>query len=94
MVAGIKLMDYRYKITVIDNDHEMHTLWCASHDRLLALIKRTRKQNGYIYSVILVMQLYSKIMMCSIEKEVDISKDLLLLDKMYKMFYNGGKYIC
>lgn len=93
-IAGITLIDYNYKLTVTDKDHEMHTIRCASHDRLLALIKRSRNQQRYIYRVILVMQLDSMTWQCSTTKEVDISKDLLLLDKVYKMFYNGGKYIC
>lgn len=93
-IAGIKLIDYSYKLTVIDKDQELHTIRCGSHDRLLELIKRSRNQQRYIYRVILVMQLDSMTWQCSTIKEVDISKDLLLLDKMYKIYYNGGKYIC
>jgi hypothetical protein len=93
-IAGITLIDYMYKLTVIDKNNEMHTIRCASHDRLLELIKRSRNQQRYIYSVILVMKLDSMTWQCSTTKEVDISKDLLLLDKMHKMFYNGGMYIC
>lgn len=92
-IAGITLIDYIYKLTVIDQNNEMHTIRCASHDRLLELIKRSRNQQRYIYRVILVMKLDSMTWQCSTTKEVDISKDLLLLDKMHKMFYNGGKYI-
>lgn len=93
-ILELILSGYSYKLTVIDKNQELHTIRCANSDRLLEMIKHSRNQQRYIYRVILVLQIDSLKWLCSTTKEVDISKDLLLLDKNHKMFYNGGKYIC